>query len=276
MNVPLPEKCFISHSYADAVARERLIISLPEGVSPLVFPPIQAKPHEFVSKPLIEAILGCEGLIYLRGGASDRSFWVAFERDYALRSRKPVFCYDIGTSELSPDTDRPLDLAVFASYNHHDSTRVRQICHFLGQERNFDVWLDVKDLSSGDLWEKEIEAGIADRLNRGGYVIAFWSDNASRSRWIEKELATATADLGQLNDKVLFALLDPSPLPEFWLRFDEPYVQLYGDSDRSETHRIDDLIVRLYWLIYRKTKAAEATPNPSLERTAVGKPASAA
>jgi len=276
VNVPLPEKCFISHSYADAVARERLISSLPDRVSPLVFPPVQAKPHEFVSKPLIEAILGCEGLIYLRGGASDKSFWVAFERDYALRSGKPVFCYDIGTSELSPDTDRPLDLAVFASYNHNDSTRVRQICHFLGQERNFDVWLDVKDLSSGGLWEKEIKAGIADRLNRGGYVIAFWSDNTSRSKWIEKELATAAADLDQLNDRVLFALLDPSPLPEFWLRFHEPYVQLYGDSDRSETHRIDDLIVRLYWLIYRKTMSAEATPNPALKRTAVGKPASGA
>jgi hypothetical protein len=61
VNMSLPEKCFISHSYADAVARERLISSLPDGISPFVFPPIQAKPHEFVSKPLIEAILGCEG-----------------------------------------------------------------------------------------------------------------------------------------------------------------------------------------------------------------------
>ena len=212
-----------------------------------------------MSKPLIEAVLGCEGLIYLRGGASDRSFWVAFERDYALRSGKSVFCYDIGTSELSPDTDRPLDLAVFASYAQNDSTRVRQICRFLEHERNFDVWLDVKNMRPGSLLKEEIEAGLADRLNRGGYAIAFWSDNASRSKWIEKELAAAAADIDLLNDRVLFALLEPSPLPEFWLRFHESHVQLYGDSDRSETHRIDDLIVRLYWLIYRKTKSAEAT-----------------
>ena len=77
--------------------------------------------------------------------------------------------------------------------------------------------------------------------------------------------------LSRLNDKVLFALLEPSPLPEFWQRFHEPYVQLYGDSDRSETHRIDDLVVRLYWLIYRKTKSTEAMPNPSHKRTDVGK-----
>lgn len=275
VNTSLPEKCFISHSYADAAARERFISNLPGGVTPFVFPPIQAKPHEFVSKPLVQAILDCEGLIYFRGGASDKSFWVAFERDYALRSGKPVFCYDIATSELSPDTERPLDLAVFASYNHNDSARVRQICEFLGQERNFDVWLDVKELSSGGLWEKETEAGLADRLNRGGYVIAFWSDSASRSRSIEKELAAAAADIDRPNDRVLFALLESTPLPEFWLRFDEPHVQLYGDSDRPETHRIDDLVVRLYWLIYRKTKSAEAMPNPSLKRPAAGKPASA-
>jgi hypothetical protein len=257
----LPTKCFISHAYADAAARERFIGSLPEKVSPLVFEPIRAKPHEFVSNPLIEAIRGCEGLIYLRGGASDQSFWVAFERDYALRSGKPVFCYDINTSELSLDTDRPLDLAIFAAYQHHDRTRVREICQFLGQERNFDVWLDVKELTSGGLWEKETEAGLANRLRRGGYVIAFWSEAARRSTFIEKELAAAAEDIDQLNDKVLFALLDRSPIPDFWRQFGEPHVQLYGDSDRPETHRTDDLIVRLYWLIYRKTRSAEATPR---------------
>jgi predicted transcriptional regulator len=255
----LPAKCFISHAYADAAARERFIRSLPATVSPLVFQPVRATPHEFVSNPLIDAIRGCEGLIYLRGGASDRSFWVAFERDYALRSGKPVFCYDITTSELSLDTDRPLDLAVFPAYQHHDRAKVREICQFLGRERSFDVWLDVKELTSGGLWEKETEAGLADRLRRGGYVIAFWSEAASRSRFIEKELATAAEDIDRLNDRVLFTLLDRSPIPDFWRRFDEPSVQLYGDADRSATHRTDDLIVRLYWLIYRKTRSAEAT-----------------
>ena len=263
MNVSLPRTCFISHSYADSVARQRLINILPAEVSPLVFPPIQANPHELVSKPLIEALLACEGLIYFRGGASDRSFWVAFERDYALRSGKPVFRYDLETDELSRDTDRPLDLAVFASYNRHDSTRVRQICQFLDQERNFDVWLDVPALSSGSDLQKEMEAGLADRLKRGGYVIAFWSESASQSEWMKKELARAATDIARFNDRVLFALLEPTPVPEFWQRFHDPYVQLYGDFDRPDTHRIDDLIVRLYWLIYRNTKSAELMPDSS-------------
>jgi TIR domain len=271
MNIPLPAKCFISHSYADTAARERLLRILPASVEPLIFPPIQARPDEFVSKPLIEAILACDGLIYLRGGASDRSFWVAFERDYALRSGKPVFCYDVGRSELSPDTGKPLDLAMFPSYHGRDRERVRQICQFLDKKRNFDVWLDVEDIRPGTLFAEEIQTGLADRLNRGGYVTVFWSDNARRSAEIEKELATAASGIEQINDRVLFALLEPCPLPEFWLRFREPSVQLYGDSERSANHRIDDLMVRLYWLIYRKTKSSEATHSPSLKRTTGGK-----
>ena len=263
MSIALPAKCFISHSYAETAALEQLRRILPDSVTPLVFPPIQARPDEFVSKPLIEALLGCDGLIYLGGGASDRSFWVAFERDYALRSSKPVFRFDVSTAELSPDSDRPLDLAVFASYHRNDETRVRQMCEFLYKERNFDVWLDIKDIHSGTLFYEELQKGLADRLNRGGYVIVFWSDEASRSKFIEKELATAASGIEGFNDRVLFALLEPCDLPKFWEQFQEPYVQLYGDSERSATHRIDDLVVRLYWLIYRKTKTSRTTPVPS-------------
>ena len=258
MNIPLPAKCFISHSYADTAARERLLRILPASVEPLIFPPIQAKPDEFVSKPLIEAILACDGLIYLRGGASDRSFWVAFERDYALRSGKPVFCYDVGRSELSPDTDKPLDLAMFPSYHGGDRERVRQICQFLDKKRNFDVWLDIEDIRPGSLFEEEIQTGLADRLQRGGYVTVFWSDKARRSGEIEKELATAASGIEQVNDRVLFALLEPCPLPEFWLRFREPSVQLYGDSERSGNHRIDDLMVRLVLVDLSKDKVLES------------------
>ena len=93
-----------------------------------------------------------------------------------MRSNKPVFFYDVGTSELSPDSDKPMDLAVFADYHRADQERVRQICEFLYKERNFDVWLDIKDIRPGTLWEREIQKGIADRLNRGGYLVVFWSN----------------------------------------------------------------------------------------------------
>jgi hypothetical protein len=52
-------------------------------------------------------------------------------------------------------------------------------------------------------------------------------------------------------------MLEPCELPAFWLGFNEPSVQLYGDAELSATQRLDDLVVRLYWLIYRKTKDVE-------------------
>lgn len=96
----LPAKCFISHAYADAAVRDALIERLPSGVTPFVFLPITVEPEAFVSDPLIDAVLDCDGMIYLRGGASDRSFWVALERDYALRVGKKVFAFDSATGEL--------------------------------------------------------------------------------------------------------------------------------------------------------------------------------
>jgi hypothetical protein len=252
----LPAKCFISHAYADAVARDALVELLPSGVTPFVFPPITVRPDEFVSNPLIDAVLNCDGLIYIRGGASDRSFWVALERDYAIRAGKKVFAYDTATGELTRDTGSPLDLAAFASYQHRDADQVRQIADFLNQKRHFDMWLDATGLAPGSDWKQEIAASLSDRLARGGYAVVFWSRAASESEFVKNEVKEVAEGIAEFNDRVLFGLLEPCPVPDFWLKFDEPSVQLYGDLDRSATQRLDDLVVRLYWLIYRKTKAA--------------------
>ena len=253
----LPAKCFISHAYADSAVRDAFIENLPSGVTPFVFPPITVKPDEFVSEPLIAAVLECEGLIYLRGGASDRSFWVALERDYALRAGRQVFAFDTATSELTRDMGHPLDLAAFTSYHRQDAEQVRQIADFLTQKRHFDLWLDVKDLEPGVDWAEETSTSLSDRLGRGGYAVVFWSRNASQSSWVSQEIELAAKGMLEFNDRVLFALLEDCPLPDFWLRFNEPSVQLYGDSARSSTQRLDDLVVRLYWLIYRKSKAGD-------------------
>jgi hypothetical protein len=256
-DVTLPAKCFISHAYADAEARDDLIDRLPEGVTPFVFPPITVRPEEFVSDPLINAVLDCDGLIYLRGGASDRSFWVALERDYAARAGKQVFAFDTTRCELTRDLAGPLDLAAFASYHRRDAGRVQQIANLLNRNRHFDLWLDATDLAASSDWQKEISASLSERLARGGYAVVFWSRSASESRFVNDEIEQAVRDMAAFNDRVLFAVLEPCRLPESWQKYDEPSVQLYGDAVRSATQRLDDLIVRLYWLIYRKTRLAE-------------------
>jgi len=98
----LPAKRFISHAYADAAASDAFIERLPSRVAPFVFPPITVKPDEFVGDPLINAVLDCDGLIYLRGGASDHSFWRFFEAVHvrwkchpALRQTSPDVCVEL-------------------------------------------------------------------------------------------------------------------------------------------------------------------------------------
>jgi hypothetical protein len=254
MIVELPAKCFISHAYGDAPALDRLLAGLPAGVQTHVFPPIVVAPDQLVSTRLIEALLECDGLIYLSGGSSDASFWVAFERDYALRAGKQVFSADAGTLEVTRHLGNALDLATFGVYCQPDAPRVRDVAKFLKRERCFDLWLDVEDLQPGVRWDEEIKRSLEDKLNRGGYVIVFWSQYARESDWVRREIQRAAEGIPDFNDRVLFALLDDAPLPDFWLRFHEPAVQLYADGERAGAQRIDDLVVRLYWLIYRKTK----------------------
>jgi len=197
-------------------------------------------------------------LIYLRGGASDSSFWVALERDYALRAGKKVFAFDSATGELTRDAGSPLDLAAFASYSRRDADRVRHIADYLNQKRHFDMWPDVTGIAPGSNWQREISASLSDRLGRGGYAVVFWSRNAAQSEFVSNEIRRAAKGLPGFNDRVLFGLLERCPLPDFWLRFNEPSVQLYGDTERSATQRLVDLVVRLYWLIYRKTRVTDS------------------
>src|SRR5690349_18238936 len=119
-----PGRYFISHSYRDAATRDALLKQLPAGVKPFIFPPIQVAPKDFVSSNLIEAILASDGLIYLDGGYSARSFWVAFERDYALRARKPVFAYDSETSTIIQQDVAPLELPIFTTCSLGDQKAV--------------------------------------------------------------------------------------------------------------------------------------------------------
>src|SRR5215813_11487876 len=251
MSTQLPAKCFISHAYADVATRDRLIKSLPSYIAPIVFPPITVRPHELVSTQLIETLLSCDGLSYLSGGSSDRSFWVAFERDYAIQAGKQVFSADVDTLKVTEHTGSALDLAVFPSYVQEDRSRVSEVADFLKRERHFNLW-SADDLQAGENWRERIYHEFDDRLERG-YGVAFWSRSASVSQRMRRDLERAARGTSEFNDRVLFALLDDVPPPAFWLRFQDPAVQLYGDAERAMHQRWDDLVVRLYWLLYRKT-----------------------
>src|SRR5688572_12471666 len=122
--------------------RDRMLSQLPTGVQPFIFPPITVSPIQFVSDTLIGSILTCDGMIYLDEGYSARSFWVAFERDYALRSGKAVFRYIPSLNSIISHPSPPLDLAVFPSYLARLRDRVVPILKFMREQRYFDIWFD--------------------------------------------------------------------------------------------------------------------------------------
>lgn len=255
-----PGKYFISHSYKDSVEREHMLTLLPDDVETFIFPSTKTSPLEFVSNLLIGAILACDGMIYLDEGVSATSFWVAFERDYALRSGKTVYRYLPSKKELSKYTLPPLDLAIFASYLHREMSLISPILDFMKKRRYFDISIDKEIVSTSGRWVNQIELGIQDTISRGGYVVVFWSgDKTQKTLMYEigeglKQRRVIVACLINCFDMNLDLISEVIPdlmkTTNLGKDFKNYYVNLM-DENGLQNKFIDNLIVRLYWLIFR-------------------------
>jgi hypothetical protein len=234
-----PGRYFISHSYHDEVARERLIALLPRTVEAVVFPPIRVEPDEFVSTPLIEAIRSCDGLITLKSQHSDKSFWVAFEREFAVRAGLTAYIWDSITSLFTQDSAEATELVVVVNYHPDDLAIIEDDVIALMRRRSFDV-LQIVSGPGHDMGK------IFDTSMRGGYIITFQSRNAATSRQVSSVVSFALEYVGT---RIVMASIDgTSARPEeypFWM----PFVQLWDGSGISP-NRIDDLIVLLCFLMY--------------------------
>ena len=207
-----------------------------------------------VSNDLIQAIRDSDSLIYLKGGLSDSSPWVTLERDYALRSKIDVYCYNQQQGTIRKDTSTPIDFPVYPSYEEADRERVEGLLEFLRHERSFDVFMGP---SQGDDFRTIYDTAIFDRLKQGGYVVVFWSDNIafSDNNLIEHEFKKV---LQRYPKQIIIACLDscfesPFGVPDYM--FPREVIQLGRGGDKGiDKHRLDDLIVRLYWLIHRNSR----------------------
>ena len=265
----LPTTCFISHSYRDKDALTKLLGTIPAHVKPVIFPPIRVPPEQMVSADLIGKILECAGLVYVEGGMSAESFWVAFEREYATLAEKRVFAFDPGTSRFRPDKTPPVKPSVFSIWSAGDLRIVQEVLLFLKRERYFDLADAPGDMIPGPMWRQQVTGVLGKRLAQGHYAVLFWSANAAHDDFILKELRDAGAQ-GEAFDGVVVACLDTTPLtvlrrmaPKVLNR--EP-VRLFKRSQASKgrsaiapsslgalnQNHFDDLIVRLYWLIFQK------------------------
>lgn len=127
------------------------------------------------------------------------SFSVNIPRDYKKRQilfEVGVYINNVIASNLSftanVDAEKEQRLSIqrkdilsaFVSYAREDRLRVLSIVQGMRQaRRDLDIFMDVKDLRSGDEWEKVLEHEIADR----DIFYLCWSIAASKSKNVEKE-----------------------------------------------------------------------------------------
>ena len=165
------KEVFLSHSYRDTENKDLLLCALPPNVEPFFFPPITVTPDQMVSNDLILSILDCEAVVYIDGGLSAQSFWVAFERDFAKRAKLHVFEFNPVMTMISPYESPPLHLPVFPSYTSRDRSRVDRIFWpACGTSGSLISSFDREDLQPGAQWAEELGHAMSSRLRAGGYV----------------------------------------------------------------------------------------------------------
>jgi hypothetical protein len=259
---------------------------LPDHVEAVIFPRQEPNPELAVSNNIIVKILDCPGLIYLKGGASEKSFWVSFERDYALRSNRVVFAYDPKRRRLTRDTSSPLPLDIAVVSHRADTERVERLLSWMADERHFVI--DRERLYSnfggftGDIMltmEEILKYGgvVLWMMGRGSQAIAdqFYSED-----FLDYIREYSAFDSGPLDNDDLdedddpyrhvysvFARIDPewepphldAELAEF-APASYNSIDLYeglSDSSSYNWNRVDDLIIRLYARVLEATKAIE-------------------
>ncbi len=252
-NHSMPKECFISHSYKDAHLVQSLAKRLPRHVTPFVFPPIDVPPDQRVSDDLVSAILGCPGLIHIVSENSSSSVWVNFERDFALRSGRQVYSFDGASKKLTPDKSAPLDLAVFPYYSRRDGNRAQQVIAFM-KTRHFGVFGADWIVNVERDWETRMQTDASEVLKRGGYLVAFLSHALVNSRHDQPPWLTKFDRDGP--DQILPVLLDDigPELPRALAERNPIRLSRNGAPEEVDWNRVDDLIVRIYDLIFRSTR----------------------
>lgn len=259
----LPTFPFISHAFADDKSLKMLINMLPKYVKPVVFEAINVPPTEVVSEKLINGLLGAEGVIWIDSDVSNSSFWTVFERDLAIRKEKHVFRFDPKIKSITPYKAKPRNLWIAHLYHKDDILDVNHIMRWLVDERSFEAFNDPKKFGERsfppfiEIDPKEREFHLMSFRSFGAMYVIF----ISRSFVQDNNLLQHTVE--QLKHHPLSTIICWLDLPD---SFDKsvlvnelkliPKTNSYTFQNRPSAavfnkHQIDDLMVRLYWLVYQ-------------------------
>lgn len=298
----LPSRVFISHAFADVDAVADLVGRLPESVTPEIFAKQEADPTRAVSNGILPRILECEGLVYLTRGASQRSFWVSFERDYALRAGRQVFRWDPLTESLTRDRGRPHSLGIEIVFHASARAATEDLLHFVNVERHVALGSTVSRTPFGgikgslayDLEQLLIRGGVIlwlgsrsieipmSELDSPGFVsyvvhgefreefVEHHLDEGGRS-WLDTDWAREAAhDFWTYADPYWFTsqlyarILDDLP-PHWHPRRGSLIDVVSPDPARTPLHwnRVDDLIIRIYAATVEQERRWAASPPRS-------------
>src|SRR5262249_48802098 len=102
-------------------------------------------------------------------------------------------------------------------------------------------------------FKRELKGEVESQLARGGYLVAFISESSLQSRHVRIELEAAAE---RWPEQILPALIDPVELYKLPpMLAHRPFVTLHRSDGQSwDWNRVDDLIVRIYYLVYRNTR----------------------
>jgi hypothetical protein len=259
----LPTSPFISHSYADHEAVTLLLAALPDYVEPVIFEAINVPPSEFVSEKLVSGILGADGFISIDSAISNRSFWTAFERDLAARKKKHMFRFSPETGKITPYRPNPRNLWIAHLYHPGDASDVGRIVRWLVDERSFEAFNDPEKLGEKSLppFSEIVPA------KRDGHLFSFRTFGALYVIFVSQHLLddelllahAAEQALGHPRSTMVCWLDPPDSLrgPAIVEELKKiPNDRVYALSKRPtdtafNLHELDDLMVRLYWLVYQ-------------------------
>jgi hypothetical protein len=96
--------------------------------------------------------------------------------------------------------------AAFLSHASQDAAIVDLVARAL-RDNQLAIWVDASDIAFGGLLRQELQAAI----QKSHTLVLFWSENASKSRWVMAEIFTAF----HLNRFIIPYVLDATPLPQF-------------------------------------------------------------
>lgn len=149
---------------------------------------------------------------------------------------------------------------IFISYSRQDSKVVGEFVEAL-RKADFIVWQDVSGISAGDVWEQT----LYDAIDNAAVVVVFWSQSASLSEWVGKEIA--------------HAIKQNKPIIPIWLERATPLsaelAKYNAIPSRTFTPKLTDALLAIAPRIQRRVAEFDASIPMSKQkhigREAIGK-----